>query len=479
MIGVLALTAILAPFLAAVLYKIVVKKYHIWLPGYLMDSSGEDDSNLMPKEVILAFVDHYEPHYGKAKQELARQRVQDWLDRYPVLCDKHQDADGVSPQHTFFYPYDELDLELMRSLSYLAYRGYGEIELHLHHRADTEDSLTQKLNRAKKEFAKVGAIVFAGDPLVQAYSFIHGNWSLDDASAIDKVDNCGVTNELQVLSRTGCYADFTFPAINTSAQPRMINQAYYATDDPKLPKSYDRGVPVQVGQKASGDLLMVPGILTINWSDWRHVFYPAYDDGSINDIFPGDENRIDKWVETGFRIPGRPDWIFIKIFSHGAAEGEREANLGSDADTMYQILETKYNDGERFRLHYVSAREMFNLIKAAEAGKTGNPNQYRDFVYRPPLNRRLHCNRIYDLEHYEENKLSIRMQYPTQAKFLSRLGVFRRLEGNLAAFRYHKVEDQHLVRFEIDSPSVIQIDLALTNPPTNVTGDKFVSYSSI
>jgi hypothetical protein len=43
-----------------------------------------------------------------------------------------------------------------------------------------------------------------------------------------------------------------------------------------------------------------------------------------------------------------------------------------------------FNDGERFRLHYVTAREMVNIIHAAEDGKTGNPGQYRNYRLPPP-----------------------------------------------------------------------------------------------
>jgi hypothetical protein len=49
-------------------------------------------------------------------------------------------------------------------------------------------------------------------------------------------------------------------------------------------------------------------------------------------------------------------------------------------------LEAKYNDGKNYALHYVNSREVFNIIKAAEAGLTGNPHQYRDHVLpKPPM----------------------------------------------------------------------------------------------
>ena len=42
--------------------------------------------------------------------------------------------------------------------------------------------------------------------------------------------------------------------------------------------------------------------------------------------------------------------------------------------------ESKYNYGVNYKLHYVTAREAYNIVKAAEAGKAGNPGEYRDFV---------------------------------------------------------------------------------------------------
>jgi len=48
-------------------------------------------------------------------------------------------------------------------------------------------------------------------------------------------------------------------------------------------------------------------------------------------------------------------------------------------------MENSYNDNEKYRLHYMAAREAFNVVKAAEDGKDGNPNEYRDYVIQPYL----------------------------------------------------------------------------------------------
>jgi hypothetical protein len=39
------------------------------------------------------------------------------------------------------------------------------------------------------------------------------------------------------------------------------------------------------------------------------------------------------------------------------------------------------------RLHYVTAREMVNIIHAAEDGRDGNPGAYRDYRYKTLIER--------------------------------------------------------------------------------------------
>jgi len=43
----------------------------------------------------------------------------------------------------------------------------------------------------------------------------------------------------------------------------------------------------------------------------------------------------------------------------------------------------KYNDASRYVLHYVTAREAYNLARAAVDGKTGDPRQYYDYLIPP------------------------------------------------------------------------------------------------
>ena len=74
----------------------------------------------------------------------------------------------------------------------------------------------------------------------------------------------------------------------------------------------------------------------------------------------------------------------MKIHTHGTQETDMDTLLGPQVDAMHDHLERAYNDGERYVLHYVTSREAYNIIKAAEAGLDGDPSQYRDHVLPPP-----------------------------------------------------------------------------------------------
>ena len=76
--------------------------------------------------------------------------------------------------------------------------------------------------------------------------------------------------------------------------------------------------------------------------------------------------------------------MFIKVHTHGTQERDINTLLGEPMDKAFSYLEENYNDGVNWQLHYVSARETYNIIKAAEAGLSGNPNQYRDYLIPRP-----------------------------------------------------------------------------------------------
>ncbi len=79
------------------------------------------------------------------------------------------------------------------------------------------------------------------------------------------------------------------------------------------------------------------------------------------------------------QFPARPDWFFVKLHAHGAPQESHEALLGEPMVRFHQDLARRAREDAHFHYHYVTAREMFNLVKAAEAGWQGSVAAARDY----------------------------------------------------------------------------------------------------
>jgi hypothetical protein len=215
-----------------------------------------------------------------------------------------------------------------------------------------------------------------------AWGFIHGNWCLDNSGPDGRW--CGVNDELRVLESEGCYADYTLPSAPSPTQTATVNSIYYATDDPLRPKSHDRGTAVRVGGAPSGDLMIIQGVLGWDWASRKFGILPRIENSDVRKGQPPSRSRIDQWVRLAPTVRGRPQWKFIKVHTHGAPEAQAAVLLGEPIERMFEYLSERYNDGREYVLHYVSARELYNIVKAAESGAGGNPGDYRDFLIDAP-----------------------------------------------------------------------------------------------
>ncbi len=341
----------------------------------LMHVANSINVRKRPAHVLFCMVDHYEPGIVGGDPQTHVQGVTDLVTRYPQLADAHRDASGRSPQRTWFFPPHEHRYGNLRQLVSLCERGYGEIELHLHHGKtlrDTPENLRRTLQLCLRDYSQFGIFGIEGGR--RRYGFIHGDWALNNSLPDGRC--CGVNSELSILQETGCYADFTFPSCIRS-NPRQINRIYYADVNVHRPKSYSSGVLARAGVAAPPGLLIVQGPSRPVWVEGRLTF-----GDSISDSRPPTSKLIDAWVCTGIHVAGKRDWIIVKVHTHGAES--REAVLGDAMDAVFTHLETAYNDGSKYVLHYATARELFNIVCAAEAGEEGDPDHYRDYRVKPP-----------------------------------------------------------------------------------------------
>ena len=112
------------------------------------------------------------------------------------------------------------------------------------------------------------------------------------------------------------------------------------------------------------------GPLAINW---RAPGYPRIENASLTTGKLGQAGPYQEAASTAGTREGRPDWLFIKLHAHGAIERDFDALFGEKAYRMHQMLNEQYNDGDITALHYVTARQAYNIAKAAEHGKGGDP----------------------------------------------------------------------------------------------------------
>lgn len=356
-----------------------------WIFSYIAQGrKRRSPSDQDPVHLLLCIADHYEPMRGRPSPEIAARRVQSWTVNYPRLFDRFRDADGQPPRHTFFFPIDEYDPAHVDSLAQLCRRGYGEIEIHHHHDNDTSEALRQRLLDYKKLFReRHGLLPQRRDDGQVMYGFVHGNWALNNCRKDGR--HCGVNNELDVLRETGCYADFTFPSAPSETQPSKINSIYYASNDSRPHEIHKRGVNVGARQKPDRSLMLVQGPLSLDWRPGHGRFLPRIENACLQGNQPPTTARLDLWLKSRVQIPARPDWFFVKLHTHGAPEENQAMLLGAPMVHFHEALAERARYNSHFHFHYVTAREMYNLVKAAEAGFAGSVGDARDFelVWRP------------------------------------------------------------------------------------------------
>ena len=343
-----------------------------WLPAYFASRQERRTRGSKSGEVTTVYVcvaDHYEPFFGgRVTPQQAAARVDEWITTYPQIASKHRDSSGRAPQHTFFYPLEEYDRATLDKLAALSRQGFGDVEVHYHHDNDTAEGLS----RALRDFTQTlhhqhGLLRIEPGTKDIAYCFIHGNWALDNSRPDGRW--CGVNDEITVLAQTGCRVDYTMPSAPSDTQTRKINSIYFARGKPGQCKSHDTGRDLKVGEWGqSPELLMVQGPLGLNWKSRKLGLIPRIENGEISADARPTVDRVRLWLKLSPRIRGAEDHIFVKLHTHGAVDAATKSLLGGDFDRMWTALEAQVRDRPGYRLRYVTAWEMYSIIKAIAAG---------------------------------------------------------------------------------------------------------------
>ena len=355
------------------------------LPGYVWQRLTRPKPE-GPVHLIFALADHFEPSIvpengrARAAHEVQERRLEFWCREYPRVVQPYRDSDGRPFVHTYFYPAEQYEKGLIDRLAEHCHAGWGEIEVHLHHgmeAADTAENTRRQLLEFRDTLAaRHGCLSYLDDAGPARYAFVHGNFALAN-SADGRF--CGVDSEMEILAETGCYADLTLPtATFHPAQTRKINSLYECAQPLAKRAAHRRGRDLRRGRPPDSFPIIVQGPLIFEFRRSSGSRVVSIDNGAITPMNPLSVKRLQFWREANICVSGRPDWLFIKLHCHGMDPSQQEAVLGAP---MRKFLCDLVTDAEERKdtLHFVSAREMVNIVLAACDGREGDPGQYRDY----------------------------------------------------------------------------------------------------
>lgn len=354
-------------------------RYPFWRAGEFVRRAKESSG---PSHLIFLVANHFEPGLGPT----ALTRLEQWCKLARSTGDAIRDHDGTPFRHTNFFPAEQYERPLLDMLAGLQAEGYGEVEIHLHHGVEAPDN-AENTRRQLETFRDVLAEehkclsrVTESHPSSQPkYGFVHGNWALANSAG---GRFCGVDSEMQILADTGCYADFTLPSVPFQSQVPRINSIYQCDNSFMEARPHRSGPNLKIGDQMRLPIIFT-GPLVFDWTRRvRGLPVPRLEDGALAQNYPLTMDRLQRWRGAGIGIKDKPDWIFIKLYSHGFFDWDQDLMIGEQMKSfMGDVLESAENTGE-FKVHFASAREAFNMVAAAVDGQDGSPGAYRDYKLR-------------------------------------------------------------------------------------------------
>ena len=357
-----------------------------WLPAYGWQWLLRRPPRTGVVHLMMAVADHFEPSivpeapetYASVDEQ--ERRLERWCSEYPRAVGRWRDADGRPLRHTYFYPAEQYNKTLIDRLAEHCRSGWGEIEIHLHHGVqvvDTAENTRRVLLEFRDGLAQLGCLSRWNGEGPPRYAFVHGNWALANSAGGRA---CGVDEEMEILAETGCYADLTLPSAPHPAQVTKINALYECARPLHEPVPHRKGRDLRRGRPPRIFPLIVQGPLGLTLARpvgrWP---VPCIENGALTTRHPPTMHRLRLWCHPAITVIGRPDWLFIKLHCHGMDPRDTAAMLGSP---MRQFLGKVTTESPAYRVHFVTAREMVNIILAACDGREGNPDTYRDYRLR-------------------------------------------------------------------------------------------------
>lgn len=294
------------------------------------------------------------------------------LETFASLASEHIDSDSRKFQLTFACSGRNSDSTTLHMLTEFCRRELGEVEYLIPWDFSSEASMREKLEQGLRRFNSYGWMSTVGSEVRFAV--------VRERNSGDRRET-DLWRQVSVLSDLGCYADMSFPGVRSSWPQSRVNTMFMVTSADYEPRN--ESDELMAGRLGKGGLLVIKGPSLIDWTDWRFTLKPYVEDGHLSPEAPPDPGRVDSWIRANVHVIGQPNWIFVKLTIGGLNDAASAQSLRHSLDRSLMYLEEICNDNEMYRLHYVTAREVYNVAMAAQAFKGGNAGLFRDYLIGP------------------------------------------------------------------------------------------------
>lgn len=357
--------------------------------------------------VVYMHADHFEPSsikYPDKIDKILRRMITDIKTGFfkPSLflelpATLHWKKDESIPVFSA-YPFYNTVMSHVKSLSDLG----CDIHMHIHHERWTHSDSTNAEWEEPFEKRKVSDselldffIVKSLDEFkkykipIKDWCFVHGRWGLNASDP----RTCSITDEINILNRNGCVADFTMPAGRAKCNPSM--SGIYVIKPENKARCYDMGDPVFKGSNLLGSknafIMCYPS---------TNYFYVSLDNLILKAGTTSKTYFHSEVAEDNEKAPEDP-WIIVQEWLLCSCIVERTLIIKTHShnmrfpfwqDEVGQLVNNSpiFNDQQKERIHMlrgicrergvdfypITARELLKFIRWVDKGE-----EAKDYVW--------------------------------------------------------------------------------------------------
>jgi len=345
-----------------------------WLLGLRRRPQRLVENPLGTRHVMVALCNRLSSSASNSDKSAILRR---WFGEYAGLREGSPRISSFSLKHTFFLSPGEASAPWVPELAALCRAAECEIELASPRDTKSANQRRDLMEAGKETLAQSGWL--GRDPSGSArFCFVH---RAEGSSAFGLEDQAGM------LRDAGCAASFPF-----DLRPGMLPEefenslVYFHESEAAGPRQGLRRVRAERETRGSdrAGLLVVPPPFCPESSRKTFGFRPEIDQGEIGAAAFPTADRLHRWLECRMTVEARPNWLFVVLHIDGFAPENAGMLFGEPMREFTRKLRSMAARDRTLCFHGVAARELVNILHAAEAGHSGDPRRFRDFRYQPP-----------------------------------------------------------------------------------------------